>query len=91
MGDPMFSEDRTGFIVFDGTASMGAWPLFYKRDSSGNCLQLGSSLQDPQHPLWDNIKRLLQADPTRPFITVKKMGWRTYCANRVLDFPEKLY
>ena len=72
MGDPLFFEDRTGFILFDGTASMGAWPVFYKRDSLGSCLQFGSSLQDQQYPLWNNINRLLHIDPERLFITVKK-------------------
>ena len=72
MRDPMFAENRTGFILFDGTASMGAWQVFYKRNPSGGCFQIGRSLQDQQYPLWNNINRLLHADSARMFISVNR-------------------
>ena len=61
---PVFLENSQGFFVYEGTSSMGAWPLFYKRNDNGGIDKIGPSLSDDGSPvkLGDNIMKLIPKD-----------------------------
>jgi hypothetical protein len=55
MGKPVFSTDSSGFVIPAGTASMGVWPQFYKRDNSSGILEFGPPLDPDGEPtlVWE--------------------------------------
>jgi hypothetical protein len=72
---PLFSDDHNGFVLIEGTSSMGSWPLFYKRDAAGGVVKLGPTLSDDGSPdkLINNIAGLIPKvrDASRVWISVK--------------------